>query len=258
MSYFRLIQSGDITELYEYEKAPSERRQHRKKRNGSRAFRGFKRRADNLRRAKESFRRLVWANLGRGTPVALLTLTMRTAVPIETSSRLFSRFLARLRRRFPAVCVIAVPEFQKRGAVHYHCFVWGIPSEYVDSERATRNIQRSWLWGFCDLVKTDGHPKMASYLAKYMSKTMQDVRLSGKKAYHTTHNVVRPVSIAFRSLGEYMDSVIPNGVPVVERRYVLRWLGRTNYKQFNVKHHESLLDLIKEDKEQERAVLDDL
>jgi len=157
--YTKIIKSGNILEFYEYQKAPYKQRYHIRKSRASRSHKRLSRRADNLGRTKRNFERLVWSNLSRENPPVLLTLTMLQIMEIGPAFKELTAFFRRLRRVSifgKSFRYIAVPEFQKRGAVHFHCLVWGFPKEALN-ERVTRYLQRQWLRGFCDLLLTDDH-----------------------------------------------------------------------------------------------------
>src|SRR5690606_27837965 len=102
-----------------------------------------------------------------------------------------------LRNKFgKAFSYIAVSEFQKRGAIHFHALFWGLPAEVFSQERQTRTIALIWKQGFVYMKETDGNDKLSSYLAKYMVKTFTDPRLKNKKAYLASRNIKRPKIIA--------------------------------------------------------------
>lgn len=274
MGYRKMVKSGSLIEYWEYEKElPIRRKSPHFKRGFSKG--GVKRdrstaqrTPDNIRRARAAFRRLVRANLFGTEKPFLLTLTMLEVVPYEASSRLFHRFIARLRREEGQYFrYIAVPEFQKRGALHYHLLLWGLPAHYActgyfakrgkkkyfietcDESRAcessTRYLARLWLRGFCDCIETDGHPKLASYLAKYLSKHLSDVRLGGKKAYFCSRNTVRPLSLSSRAeMFDDYKKLIPVDNPLRQFEFDTQWLGRAHYKSFVVeKKYESGTDV---------------
>jgi len=216
----------------------------------------------SLRRAARSFRRIVRSNLGGADAPSLLTLTMYQELPLEASVHLFTAFIARLRRESQTEFrYIAVPEFQKRGAVHFHVLIWGLNhlachgyfkrdfrgknTFYCETwqeekcECTTRYCGRLWLRGFSDHFATDGSPKLVGYLSKYMRKTMQDVRLTGEKAYYASRNIMRPVSIAAPTLAlakieVIKQEVIHSGELMNEREFDTPWLGRCTYKRFHI------------------------
>jgi len=250
MGHKIMIKSGSLIELYTYEKELPVRRQsyykpkkvERNSRNGSDGKGNDKRdrklvcrHPRAIQRARGAFRRLIRANLfGTENPL-LLTLTMFEVLSYESSSSFFHRFIARVRREEGKhFRYIAVPEFQKRGALHFHVMIWGLPQEYAETERHTRYFARLWLRGFCDCIKTDGHPKLVSYLTKYLSKHLQDLRLGGKKAYYASRNIVRPLRISNRLELFYDYKKVIHSTTFTERVFDTQWLGRCHYQRFDL------------------------
>jgi hypothetical protein len=164
---------------------------------------------------------------------------MRDVVSVAEAYKAFTAFGVKLRRQLERdISYIAVPEFQKRGAVHFHVLVFGLGNEAITAERRTRFFANLWGHGFLDLLGTDGSPKLASYLAKYMSKAMHDRRLVGKRAYSASRNVLRPVlantalqlSVCFADWGL---NTVDNPI-AMQKEYDTLFLGRCVYKQFIV------------------------
>jgi len=267
-----MVQSGTLLEIYTYEKEPIPH-DLRKSKKFKCSF--GRRRVQNIDRARASFFRLVRANVSPDKIPAFLTLTMREITTIEEGWRAFTLFSQRLRNSNSSARLIAVPEFQKRGAVHFHALVWGLGEEepclqskqfYYDKtgkkkrkhvcpatracEQHTRRIAELWGNGYVDLFATDGSPKLATYLAKYMHKTMRDERLSGKKSYSASRGIVRSVSLKssqahyliereiagdrITAEGELLTGVDKPLTPLEEREYNTKWLGRCHYKQYNL------------------------
>jgi len=240
MGYKKLIQSGNLVETYEYKQDYIERRIKSR----TRAVRCVRtsvrnRRADNLRRLTTKFARLVRANLVGSNPPLFCTFTMLEVVPVGNAYRLLSRCIQRLRIRYgKAFRYVAVPEYQKRGAVHFHLLIWGL-GVTVENERQERNIQRAWRYGYVDCVQTDGHVKLARYLAKYMQKTMSDERLISQKAYVASRNVLRPVCTTFSSAFYYLNEIIGDTIPQKVKQFKTQWLGECKYSQYVI-HREGI------------------
>lgn len=231
--YTKVIQSGRLIEIFEYEKDPIPAIRRRKKR-----YANPRRRIRNVQSARASFFRLVRANIGTGQVPALLTLTMREILSLREGWRAFTLFAQRLRtRKKSSFSFVAVPEFQKRGAVHFHVLVWGLSHEEIARERNTRRIAELWGHGFVDIRATDGSPRLATYLAKYMFKAMYDVRLAGQKAYSGSRNLVRSVSVSNPAAVDIAKEQWGIGVdnpPLTECEYETKWLGRCNYQVFEI------------------------
>jgi len=260
VGYTKVIQSGNYLEIYEYSQTLSTRPKRKRK---SRGFTGTSRtkRYDNVARASKHFVRLIRSNLVRETPPALLTLTCYQKLSHKESWAAFSRFILQLNRLLGRkITYIAVLEYQKRGAPHFHALMWNLPPElpctgYYDKqrrrfihtcaatkrcERSTRNLQHQWLRGFVDCIQSDGNPKLATYLGKYLSKQMRDIRFLRKRAYNCSRDVLRPMSASGNSLNEYLEYIIPDE-PEVQfyREFDTHWLGRCKITAINTKLYEN-------------------
>lgn len=201
------------------------------------------RRSDNARRASMAFRRLVSANLGRGsTPPILATLTYRSNfTDLSAAYKHYSAFAQSLRRKFGhEFKYLCVPEFQKRGAVHFHAFFWGLPEELFLLERKNRTLAQIWSHGFVDLKRTDGAGALAGYLTKYLTKAYEDPRLKNQKAYVASRNIIRPEVFA----GNFnADSILfelgVTSEPEYTNEYNTKWFGRATFRKYKVDHDKS-------------------
>lgn len=254
MPYTKIIKSGNLVEIYKYEKDLPERRiLPRKKSVGRRTKRNLSRRIDNVKRLKRSFVRLVRSNLGDQKKPALFTFTMASCLHVKLGYECFTAFIQRMRRVYGvSFSYIAVPEFQIRGAVHFHALIWGLPEKDLIDEaphwereedygrmdkikRGTRKIQNLWSYGYVDCVITDGSAKLASYLGKYMQKAMCDERLVSEKAYVASRNIVRPLLLPFTTALDYVDEMFPVESSIeFNRDFDTLWLGRCNYRSYLV------------------------
>ena len=234
--YEKLVQSGTLLERYQYQKVP-----YPVKHVGKRTKRYKKFKSENhIKRAIFHFQRRVLSTLVMGSP-HFVTLTMLDVVSIQEAYRLFTEFGVRLRKEYGEKIIwIIVPEFQERGAVHFHCLIWHLPHDIHLTERDNRRIQNLWAYGFVDIISSDGSPKLSGYLAKYMSKAMHDERLFGQKAYSCSRNALSPVFLTTKTEVAYTkdefgldeaDSVVK---PSREREYETKWLGHARYRAYTV------------------------
>lgn len=256
MGYIKTISYGDTVEIYQYEKDITHNGRRGKKLRTTHYDANLdshvedrvlsleqkqEKRKDNARRASMVFRRLVSANLGESSCPLLISLTYaENFTEIGLAHKDFSSFAGGIRSKFgKGVSYIAVPEFQKRGAIHFHALFWGLDSkELASTERRTRLVARIWNKGFVDLVETDGNHKIAGYLSKYMAKTFCDPRLKGKKAYTASRNIKRPVV----EKNAFLEPLFMGGlqdVPdlstaelVIEKEYDTVWLGKGRYQLY--------------------------
>jgi len=255
MAYNKLIIYGNNLEIYEYEKNLPERLGKVQSIHASRirvqgmdvggnneSEREFDegKRSDNSRRASMAFRRLVSANLTKSGNPVLITLTYSENIgSLERAYSDFRAFGQRCRYNFgQSFRYIAVPEFQKRGAVHFHALYWGLPPDIHIRERETRMVAALWSHGFVFIKPTDGNERLSSYLAKYMAKAFTDKRLKNQKAYTSSRNCLRPQVISgFAPVWPILDDWVGDNLPCIEKVFMTKWLGKGRFRLFNLTPH---------------------
>lgn len=197
-----------------------------------------KKRRDNAQRSGMVFRRVVSSNLTADENPLLVTLTHKVnQTDLSESNRLFKLFIQRCRIKYGRTFrYIAVPEFQRRGAVHYHALFWGLPSELYCRERKTRELANLWGNGFTDIILTDGNKKLSSYLAKYMIKNLQDERLWNHKVFFCSRNIKRPIIVSGFETFNFIEKDYGLDIinPTLERKYNTKYLGEGRYRLFDI------------------------
>jgi len=247
MQYSKMVRSGNILEVYEYEKAPPQtlwgRQAPRKKNRSKGLMRSRRRRWDNVNRLRKTFIRLVRSNLGGAFPPAFVTLTFAHDVPLSDARRCLTAFGNRMGGAFKGYKHIAVPEFQKRGTIHFHLLAWGIPKEIIYGERDYRTLQHFWTLGYVDCAPTDGSEALSGYMAKYMSKAMLDERLRDARAYLSFGDVVRPVlypGLARAFSEEIFGVELSTLAPLQSRSFSTEWLGEGRYTVYKLEDDKTL------------------
>jgi len=255
MGYVKIITYGNNLELYEYEKDVIVLRGRKRPSstdsdmedlgaNGADSLseRQLGKRQDNARRASLAFRRIVGANLGGSSRPLLVTFTYgENFTELKGAYRHLSSFIESIRHKYGKTFkYVCVPEFQKRGAVHFHALFWGLPSEVFLLERKTRTIAGLWRHGYVFMKETDGDEKLSFYLSKYMAKAFTDPRLKNQKCYVTSRNIQRPVIQG----GSFPVGIILDdyGVttPEVDRTYDTKWLGKGRYRFFKIPNQKEI------------------
>lgn len=268
MSYSRLIQSGGYVEHFQYEYPPWPRGIRtnftQRKKVELTIDQSLERRLDNTFRAKRNFFRLIRANLNPNEKPVFITLTTVNEKSLPNAYKYLTEFIIRLRKIYGNIFkYIAVPEYQKRGVVHFHCLFFGLPVIDVFHEvpwsvrsrqrpkilekfltfcnehklesttaRGYRKIQHQWARGFLDCLPTDGSPKLATYMAKYMSKAMSDRRLYQSKSYVCSRNFLRPVSTEISPFDNLLYHIVGDVPPTRVRQYDTR-LGKCTYSMYD-------------------------
>jgi len=254
MGYTKVIHYGVVVETYEYEEnlryngrtRISKRNQistDSKDLESDRTDRTNinlqkQKRKDNLQRASLAFRRLVLCNLGKSVYPTLVTFTYAGIISdITRGYEDLKTFNKSLRDKYgKQIRYICVPEFQKRGSLHFHALYWGLPARLVSEERKTRQLANWWGQGFIYLKETDGNEKLSYYLTKYLSKSFTDPRTLRRKAYVTSRNILRSttykdVYVPWVILDDHMAVDNP---PCEQKEYMTKWLGKGRYKKFNI------------------------
>lgn len=134
---------------------------------------------------------------------------------IKEANKLFNIFITQLRRKYPNLAYMGVPEFQKRGAVHYHLLTnlrCGIEIPAREPKRTYNKAKNKWYefiyydipyWNYgystaMDLDDTDENFNVALYIAKYLYKDI-DNRLFDRKKILKSNNLNKPKEVLCNS-----------------------------------------------------------
>lgn len=237
MGYTRILQAGNQLEIYSYTKdyvPPRKRDYGRNKRRKRENAKGSAvvsfRRARSVQRAKKGFFSIVATNLQGTETVTFCTLTCYESLPLRVGYEALKLFFRKIKKKGgnESIRYIAVPEWQKRGSLHFHVLIWGIDEGIIKKERNTRNFQRCWGRGYADLrIARNNNLAIAGYMAKYLVKGLTDSRLSNNRAYSCSHNIKRPTKAGSNQLTYYMDMIVPvEKVLASSVVYETMWLGQ--------------------------------
>lgn len=150
------------------------------------------------------------AKTNRDSWETFITLTFKeNLTDIVQANKIFNAWVSNIRKLKKDFKYIAVPEFQKRGAVHYHVLsnlgredtnIIYLQKERVGKAKDLTTIYdvKYWTKGFArvDFIKSD-YKKIYGYICKYMTKDI-DIKLFGKHRYFNSQNLVKPQT-------EYLD-----------------------------------------------------
>lgn len=198
---------GKVIEITKTEKAPSSVRRVSNTRKTGLPL-GV-RRIDSVRRTKRiCLRKLLSAIEELGSPI-FITLTFQgSASDVLFSSQALTRFQRRLSVQFKCCQSLFVPELSSRGRIHFHGLLFGVSQEwgdvkkgkhtiFVGRERKERFFQKLWGYGFVDLLQTDGSPRLAYYVSKYVAKASYDPFLTPLRLIRTSKGFPSPLEIRF-------------------------------------------------------------
>jgi len=245
MGYTRIIQYGDITEIWEYEKDINH---HRKKyvsplsKKRAKAIREAKQKAGqhersqrSIVRSKRNFYRLCHHNNLNAKTIHFLTLTFSYDLTFKEANRHVRRFMEAVKKRFPEIPLsyISVPELTKKGRYHYHLLVYNLPPETPSIERKTRNFQRLFERGYVDISFAEYTSSgIAGYMAKYMAKAITDHKNEATRGYTTSRNIDKISSQGGNTLSKYIPLMfIPTSPNIQTSKYEVPYLGTCHYKK---------------------------
>jgi len=179
---------------------------------------GKERRIQNLNATRNRIRRLVNANVGRyGYEACFLTFTYKAnQADIDQAWSDWASFMRRMRSRFGKLHALSVMEFQKRGAVHFHCIFFNLPPSVEASERSGREIASLWGLGFVDVERIRSARNVGAYVCKYLNKSADDERLRGKKFFSTTKNLLSPQTFRGEFAKKKMLDILNSGDCVLQ------------------------------------------
>ena len=237
----KVVKSGNVIEIYRYEKGVFKGfiNENGRAGNGSITEEQKERNREiSLMRARRDLRRIVNANVGQwGDDVTtkFVTLTFKENVTdLDSANYEFKKFILRLNykvyeKKCSKLKYTVVPEFQERGAVHYHVIFYNLP--FIKS----KVIAEVWGNGFIKINKIDDVDNVGAYVCKYLTKNNVDTRLKGRKCYFNSRGLKKPIESYFDS-EEYED--IKKRLPVEAITYATTfnndYLGEINYQQFNL------------------------
>ena len=161
-------------------------------------------RVDNLSRSRKLVIDLAYEN--QKLWKSFLTLTFaENVMDIDFANKCFNSWLTLIRRYFPDFAYLCVPEFQKRGAVHYHLLsnleVGGVLLPVQNAKKNMYDV-KYWSYGFTsafDLKLADDRFNVSLYVCKYLYKDIDDRLFSRKKVMHSRNLQLPKVAITSRS-----------------------------------------------------------
>lgn len=251
----KIIQSGDIIEIYEYSEGYYKgykltENEINSRRNSESDSDDTDSRERSLKRAKANLRRIINSNVGqygKEFTAKFLTLTFKENIQdIEQANYEFMKFIKRLnyhcfgikKANLKYTCVV---EFQKRGAIHYHVIIYNMP--YIKAN----DIANVWGNGFIKINKIDDVDNVGAYVSEYLGQAekgqghdIEDDRLQGKKSYFSSKGLFKPVEITDKKVVEQVAAALPLENLTYIANYENEHLGIITYKQYNLKKLNSL------------------
>ena len=224
----RLIVSGAVSELYVYETTIFRgyslgEGKHLGRRNIASDEDKPCNRDKVLSRASKNVRRLINANRGSGT--VFVTLTYADNIKdLDAANADYNRFIKRLTYAVGRPLQwLVVPEFQRRGAVHYHAVIFNLG--YMPNKR----LGEVWGHGFVKINRVQDVDNLGAYVSKYMSKGAVDDRLEGRRCWWRSRGLREPEEITD---WDEIENRLGGRSPKYTANYVNEHIGAIHYQQY--------------------------
>lgn len=145
---------------------------------------------------------------------------------VNYTRRVLQNWFRNQKKHSPSLKYLAVPEFHKNGAIHFHCMLGGFYGRLKDSGKKTKNGQTiynasGYYSGFTEFVKIgerfdadnfdSEYQRVISYITKYITKDMPLVY--GRRRFLISNNLKRPVTTVNGVRSFRLSSIIRNKKP---------------------------------------------
>jgi hypothetical protein len=182
----------------------------------------------SINRTRTEIRRLINSNFELNK---FLTLTFAENITdLKTANNIFNKFIKRLAYQYPDLKYVAVFEFQKRGAVHYH-LLCNLP--YVDSKELASIWNYRWHVGFIKIKRTNDVNNLGAYMSKYLGKEI-DERTFRKKKFFRSQNLKEPIELVLYKASKFIEKYLSNSVPTYEKIFNSEWTGEIKYSAYTL------------------------
>jgi len=227
----------------------------------------------NLYRVKRRIRRTIAILTQMMGPPAFVSFTYEQPdglpmLDMQQAIHDWRVFTRRMKRKYPNVAFIRVPERQKSGSVHFHAAMFGLPEDlpclmkinpyknkkkYIHAcpperlcERKVRDLGKLWGKGYVDCQVTRDPEAIGSYISSYLTKGDPDWTLFGNHLA-TSNDVFKKKIIAARQAGIYwelstykqsvaIDYVLEDLKDRIElrkvRQFETKWLGDATFEVY--------------------------
>lgn len=240
----KAVISGDIVEIYEYEKPifVGYEKLEKEKIQGRSSTASMEEKVLNRQRvqnrARRDLKRLINSNAGRHydketgelySPKFLTFTFADNVTDLDQANREWKKFRLRLEYRLKKkIEYVVVVEFQKRGAVHYHAVFFNLPWT------PAKLISQVWGQGFIKINRIEEVDNIGAYVSKYMGKNVEDDKLIGEKSYFSSRGLFKPVELTDKESVENTASELKE-YQVYETTFQNDYVGLVRYRQFNIR-----------------------
>lgn len=181
---------------------------------------------------------------GRSYRAVFVTLTFRdNLTSLDITNSYFTSFIQSFSLyyfgSFSKLRYLAVPEFQGRGAVHYHCIFFNLPYRH-DVKTILSNL---WVHGFSQIKGITRVRNVGRYISKYLSKDFVNLGVRGKKSYFVSRGLFKPLITNYDEIISRVLSLVPDSSLEYEKMNIeLPYLVSMDYQSYNLEGHDSILE----------------
>lgn len=202
----KLVECGDYVQVYYFENTKKKKEKKEKEIDIDNLYKSeetYKRRTElktiefkNINRSKFQLQRIVKAN--EDVFKTFITLTFADNIKnIEVANKKFDIWRTKIKSIYKDFQYVCVPEFQKRGAVHYHLLTNLEINKIYQYTRRNKDLEvqliipqenkktqydvKYWSYGYTSVFPMEDI-NVVGYISKYMTKDI-DNRLYGKRRY---------------------------------------------------------------------------
>jgi len=154
---------------------------------------------------------------------------------LTKGNKIFNQFIKRLTYKYPNLKYVAVIEFQKRGAIHYH-LLCNLP--YVDN----KEIKKIWRQGFIRINKIDNVDNVGAYMSKYLGKEI-DERMFRRKKFFRSQNLTQPTELIGYRAKQFIENNLLTLTPTFEKTFFSIWTEKVDYSVYTLRLREEKIFL---------------
>lgn len=168
-----------------------------------------------------------------------VTLTFKANMQdLDYAHREFMLFMKRLNyaiydTKKAIIQYLAVIEFQKRGAIHYHILFFNVPYK----KDLYETISDLWKHNGFSFISTARNASLAAnYMTKYVVKAIGDKRLDERKRYLRSRNLKNFITLRNQKLIESLLALMPKKRPDYQTKFEHEKLGMTHYAVYDTQN----------------------
>jgi len=179
-------------------------------------------------RARNTIRRLVQTNFSKDSKFLTLTFNNQQGFDINDVSithHYFKLFIRRLVNMYGEFRYLAVPEFQKRGAVHYH-MVTDLP--FIKSDL----LAEVWGHGFVKINQIKQSSRVGVYISKYLTKEAYAPENGSFRKFFYSKNLSKPEVVYGERVVNLLAKLRQKYAPKFTGKYESMYNGDIRYFEF--------------------------